>query len=60
MSWRFYYVLHHAVLGRHIYAIGGNANAARLSGLAVDRTRFAVFVIGGVLAALSASSWPRV
>jgi ribose transport system permease protein len=50
----FYYVLHHTVLGRHIYAIGGNANAARLAGLAVDRTRVAVFVIGGVLAALSA------
>ena len=50
----FYYVLHHTVLGRHIYAIGGNASAARLSGLAVDRTRVAVFVIGGALAALSA------
>jgi ribose transport system permease protein len=50
----FYYVLHHTVLGRHIYAIGGNANAARLSGLAVDRTRVVVFIIGGILAALSA------
>jgi len=50
----FYYVLHHTILGRHIYAIGGNREAARLAGLAVDRTRVAVFVIGGVLAALSA------
>ena len=50
----FYYVLHHTVLGRHIYAIGGNREAARLAGLAVDRTRVAVFAIGGALAALSA------
>jgi ribose transport system permease protein len=50
----FYYVLHHMILGRYIYAIGGNIQAARLSGLAVDRTRVLVYVIGGVLAALSA------
>ena len=50
----FYFVLHHTILGRYIYAIGGNIQAARLSGLAVDRTRILVFVIGGVLAALSA------
>ncbi len=50
----FYYVLHHTILGRYIYAIGGNIQAARLSGLAVDRTRVLVFIIGGVLAALSA------
>lgn len=50
----FYYVLHHTILGRYIYAIGGNIQAARISGLAVDRTRVLVYVIGGVLAALSA------
>ena len=50
----FYFVLHHTILGRYIYAIGGNIQAARLSGLAVDRTRVLVYVIGGVLAALSA------
>ena len=50
----FYYVLHHTILGRYIYAIGGNIQAARLAGLAVDRTRVLVFVLGGVLAALSA------
>ena len=50
----FYYLLHHTPLGRYIYAIGGNTEAARLAGLAVDRTKIAVFVMGGVLAALSA------
>lgn len=50
----FYFVLHHTPLGRYVYAIGGNAEAARLAGLPVDRTRVLVFVIGAALAALSA------
>ncbi|MFT5089195.1 MAG: ribose transport system permease protein [Candidatus Latescibacterota bacterium] len=50
----FYYGLHHMTFGRYIYAIGGNVEAARLSGLAVDRTKILVFVIAGMLAALSA------
>ncbi len=40
-------------VGRAIYAIGGNEQAARLSGLPVDRIKFGVYVAGGVLAALS-------
>jgi simple sugar transport system permease protein len=39
--------------GRALYAIGGNALAARAAGIAVDRLSFAVFVIGGVLASLA-------
>ncbi len=50
----FYYALHHMTFGRYVYAIGGNVEAARLSGLAVDRTKILVFVIAGMLAALSA------
>lgn len=50
----FYYALHHMTFGRYIYAMGGNVEAARLSGLAVDRTKILVFIIAGVLAALSA------
>ncbi|NKB66826.1 MAG: ribose ABC transporter permease [Candidatus Latescibacteria bacterium] len=50
----FYYLLHHTPLGRYIYAIGGNTEAARLAGLAVDRTKIAVFAMGGLLAGLSA------
>ncbi|GCE09239.1 ABC transporter permease [Dictyobacter aurantiacus] len=38
--------------GRSIQAIGGNAEAARLAGVPVARTRIAVYVITGVLAAL--------
>jgi ribose transport system permease protein len=38
--------------GRRIYAVGGNAAAARLVGIKVNRVRLKVFVIAGVLAAL--------
>lgn len=50
----FYYVLHHTSFGRYIYAIGGNVNAARLSGLPVTRMKMTVYIIGGVLTSLSA------
>jgi ribose transport system permease protein len=41
-------------LGRSIYAIGGNENAARLSGIRVDLVKTSVFVISGLCAALGA------
>jgi putative multiple sugar transport system permease protein len=41
------------VLGRHIYAIGGNPEAAQLSGINVERLTFFVFCSMGMLAALS-------
>ena len=50
----FFYVLHYTTFGRYVYAVGGNPQAARLSGLPVDRIRITVFVIAGILAALSA------
>ena len=39
--------------GRRIYAIGGNLDAARLSGINVARTRLAVFAINGVMVAIA-------
>jgi D-xylose transport system permease protein len=36
--------------GRHVYAVGGNAEAARRAGISVDRVRIAVFMIGGFMA----------
>jgi ribose transport system permease protein len=50
----FYYVLNHTTFGRYLYAIGGNVNASRLSGLPVDRMKLWVYVMGSVFAALSA------
>jgi len=40
--------------GRHVYAVGGNAVASRLSGVRVELTRVAVFTACGVLTALAA------
>ncbi len=40
-------------IGRHIYAIGGNLEAARLSGINAKKTLFTVFTSMGVLASLS-------
>lgn len=39
--------------GRHVYAVGGNKEAARRAGINVDRIRISVFMIGSTLAALS-------
>jgi simple sugar transport system permease protein len=39
--------------GRSVYAVGGNAEAARLSGISVRRVRILVFSITGLLAAVS-------
>ena len=38
--------------GRHIYAIGGNENAARLSGIAIVRVKTIVYALAGILAAI--------
>lgn len=46
-------VLKRTSYGRHIYAVGGNAEAARRAGINVDRIRISVFVVCSSLAALS-------
>jgi ribose transport system permease protein len=45
-------VMSKTVLGRHVYAIGGNREAARLSGVPVRRVLLFVYIISGVLAGL--------
>ncbi len=47
-------VLSRTRFGRHIYAVGGNDTAARLSGINVDRVRIAVFAITGFLVGVAA------
>lgn len=52
--------LRHTAFGRSLYAIGGNAESARLSGIRVERKMIAVFVISGIMAALGGvvlTSW---
>jgi len=47
------FVANRTVIGRHIYAMGGNEKAAMLSGVKTKRVTFWVFVNMGTLAALS-------
>lgn len=39
--------------GRRIYAIGGNIDAARLSGVNVERTKLVVFALNGLMVAIA-------
>ena len=45
-------VMSRTVFGRVLYAIGGNAEAARLSGIRVQQTKLLVYTISGALAGL--------
>ncbi|WP_369258628.1 multiple monosaccharide ABC transporter permease [Streptomyces sp. R35] len=49
----FGYLMRNAVIGRHIYAIGGNLPAAKLSGVKDKKVTFLVFLNMGMLAALA-------
>jgi len=66
-------ILHLTAFGHHIYAVGGNRDAARLAGIGVDRVMIATYGIGGLFAGIaglvllgqtnigqpaSAQSWP--
>jgi ribose transport system permease protein len=48
------FTLRFTTFGRHVYAVGDNAEAARLSGINTNRVIFSVYVISGVCAGLSA------
>ena len=47
-------VLRRTPFGRNIYAIGGNQEAARLSGVGIDRTKIFAWTLNGFLVALGA------
>lgn len=48
-----YYVLTQTRLGRYVYALGGNEEASKLSGLNVSKIKSSVYAISGMLAALA-------
>ena len=48
-----WYVLNHTRTGRYVYALGGNEQVARLSGVNVNRIKMTVFMISGMLSALA-------
>ena len=46
------WVAERTTFGRHVYAVGGNAEAARRAGISVQRIRIQVFMISGLMAGL--------
>jgi ribose transport system permease protein len=48
-----YYILRHTRFGRYVYAIGGNEEATRLSGLRTGMIKTTVYAISGLLAAMA-------
>ncbi|GAB1534472.1 ribose ABC transporter permease [Geovibrio sp. ADMFC3] len=48
-----YYILKYTRFGRYVYAVGGNEEASRLSGVRVNRVKTAVYAISGLLSALA-------
>jgi D-xylose transport system permease protein len=48
----FTFTLSRTRYGRHVYAVGGNEEAARRAGIAVDRIRISVFVLSGFMSAI--------
>ena len=56
------YIMNRTVIGRHIYAVGGNPEAAELNGISVKNITYLVFGSMGLLTALSGilyASWLR-
>jgi rhamnose transport system permease protein len=50
-------VLHATVVGRSIFAIGLQAEAAHFSGIRVERIKFNLFVLSGVISAFAGILW---
>jgi ribose/xylose/arabinose/galactoside ABC-type transport system permease subunit len=51
------FVLRRTPFGRYVYAVGGNEQVARLSGIPVNRVKFGVYILCGVLASLTGLLW---
>ncbi len=51
------WMLRYTKFGRYIYAIGGNPEVARLSGIPVRRVRYGVFMLSGLLASICGLLW---
>jgi ribose/xylose/arabinose/galactoside ABC-type transport system permease subunit len=50
----FQYILSRTVFGRHVYAIGGNEETARLSGVNVERTMTILYILVGMTTGIAA------
>lgn len=47
-------MLKYSAWGQHVYAVGGNEEAARLTGLPVDRIKLSVFMLSSLMAGIAA------
>ena len=54
MALLFYILLHRTNFGRLVYVIGNNATAARFSGVRVDRVRFILVLLTGLMSGIAA------
>jgi inositol transport system permease protein len=50
----FHLILRYTVYGKHVYAVGSNEDAARMSGINVARQKVMIYTIAGMLAAIAA------
>jgi fructose transport system permease protein len=50
----FWWVLKNTAWGRHVYAVGDDAEAARLTGVRTDRVLLSVYLVAGVICAVAA------
>lgn len=48
-----WYILKHTILGRSVYAIGGNEEAANASGINVDNIKMKAFIINGIFVGIA-------
>lgn len=48
-----WFILNRTAFGRHTYAVGGNEEASRISGVRVDRIKVLVYTLSGLMAALA-------
>jgi len=48
-----WYVLNHTAWGRHVYAVGDDAEAAELAGIRVSRTLISVYIVTGLICAFA-------
>jgi len=48
-----YFIMNKTKLGRHMYAVGGNAEAAKFSGINIKKVKFFAYAFSGLMAAIA-------
>lgn len=53
LAWFYNFILRNTTIGRHIYALGGNARAAELSGINTKMVRYGIYINMAVMSAIA-------